>query len=84
MAAGDNAPAAQIKEVKEPTFNHKPEYQLTEPAYIDDKMLAVDAKVTWEGKPGHHMEPLNAHAKYMKEKHGQVYVDPIEALTRVS
>jgi hypothetical protein len=80
MAAGDNVPAAQIKE---PTFNHDPKYKLTEPAYIGDEYLNAEKEITFKGIPGHHMEPLNDHAKHMKKKHDREYVDPIEAMTRV-
>ncbi|MGF6764061.1 hypothetical protein P3T24_004392 [Paraburkholderia sp. GAS33] len=66
-----------------------PRYRLTEKAYINDILYDPEAQdprlheVDYEGIPGHHMEPVNAAAHYMKEKHPSKYIDPIEDMTNV-
>lgn len=62
-----------------------PQYELSEAAYIDDVLYGPGRKVTYEGAPGHHMEPVNEAAKVMKKKHDKGgYIDPIEAMTKVN
>jgi hypothetical protein len=62
----------------------KPHYRLTEPAYIDDLYLEEGKVIVYEGKPGHHMSPLNELARAAHKKafpDGVVHRDPIDALT---
>jgi hypothetical protein len=63
------------------------QYELTEPAYIDDEYLEAGRVITYPGKPGHHMKPVNAEAKAQVKKHYPSgmpgYRDPIEALAQI-
>ncbi|AIY40185.1 hypothetical protein LT85_1027 [Collimonas arenae] len=59
-------------------------YELTEAAYIDDKLLVAGQQIEYAGMPGYHMVPLNDAAKAMFKKHGKEFVDPILALTAIN
>lgn len=64
-----------------------PRYKLTQPAYIDDIYYDPESRdprfqeVNYLGIPGYHMEPVNAAARTMKEKHPSTHTDPILAMT---
>ena len=60
-----------------------PRYRLTESAYIDDQLLEPGAEISYEGIPGHHMDPLDDVAREMKRKHPSNYVDPIVEMTSI-
>jgi hypothetical protein len=61
-----------------------PMYELTEAAYIDDKLYTAGQRIAYEGIPGHHMEPINDSARAMKESNPSKFVDPILAMTIVN
>jgi len=61
-----------------------PRYKLLERAYIDDKLLEEGTEIVYEGVPGYHMDPVNAPAHAMKEKHPSQYIDPIAAMTNIA
>jgi hypothetical protein len=77
MPANDKA----TRQVRNQDDSETPRYKLTEPAYIDDILYEAGAVISYAGVPGYHMEPENAAAEAMKEKHPSKYVDPILEMT---
>jgi len=64
----------------------EPQYELTEKAYIDDRLCEIGEKISFTGTPGWHMKPLNEKAKALVKKHfptGQAYFDPILKMAQI-
>lgn len=61
-----------------------PKYKLTEPAYIDDRLLEAGQVIGYKGVPGYHMEPVNEAAEVMKELHPGRKIDPILEMTDIT
>lgn len=65
----------------------RPQYRLTEQAYIEDRLLEPGALIRYEGTPGHHMKPANAAAKAVCKElwpNGRPeYLDPIQSMAIV-
>lgn len=80
VAAGD-----EDEEEQKP--DERPQYRLTEPAYIEDRLLDTGALIRFEDIPGHHMKPVNAQAKAKCKAlwpNGRPeYSDPIQSMTIV-
>lgn len=72
---------------QEQRVDNRPQYKLTEQAYIEDRLLEPGALIRYEGTPGHHMKPHNAEAKALCKKlwpDGRPeYVDPIQSMAIV-
>lgn len=95
MATKKPATRSSIDQVAEPneddeqeqTVDERPQYKLTEQAYIEDRLLEPGALIRYEGTPGHHMKPHNAQAKALCKKlwpDGRPeYVDPIQSMAIV-
>lgn len=68
---------------KKPT--EVPQYQLTERAYINDKLLEEGTVIYFKDVPGPHMLPLNAAAQAQVEKWKHTWIgDPIRNLTIIT
>lgn len=69
------------------TPDERPQYRLTEKAYIEDRLLEEGALIRYEGMPGHHMKPANARAKAACKElwpNGRpAFVDPIQSMAIV-
>lgn len=64
---------------KKPT--EVPQYQLTEKAFLNDKLYEPGEVIYWKDPPGPHMLPLNDAARAQVEKFKPTWVgNPIDAL----
>ena len=65
----------------------RPQYKLTEQAYIEDRLLEPGSLIRYVGTPGHHMKPANAQAKALCKElwpNGRPeFVDPISSMAIV-
>lgn len=59
---------------------HGPRYRLTQEAYINDVLLAVDAEITYFGIPGPHMQPINEAAQAKWDEAYPLGMDPLANL----
>lgn len=66
---------------REPQSRETPRYRLTERAYLKEdgdkfeRLVEEGEEIEFRGVPGYHMEPLNAAAKAMVEKHKPQQMD---------
>ena len=78
-------PEDEIAQVEQPPKG--PRYELTAQAYIDDVLHEIGARITYIGKPGWHMKPINNEARALVAKHypnGQAFIDPVEQMAQIT
>lgn len=72
---------------EEQQVDNRPQYKLTEQAYIEDRLLEPGTLIRYVGTPGHHMKPHNAEAKALCKRlwpDGRPeYIDPIQSMAIV-
>lgn len=77
---------ADPKPAQRPAAGGVPQYELTEKAYINDRLYEPGDKIYYKGIPGPHMLPLNRAAEEMFVTHNinpNGTDNPIDALTVV-
>jgi len=83
----DNQAVLDEDDIEPVEADNRPQYRLTEAAYIEDRLLEPGALVRYEGIPGHHMKPANAAAKAKCAElwpNGRpAFVDPIQSMAIV-
>lgn len=86
----DSVPSAETlpeDEIEVEAPDERPQYRLTEQAYIEDRLLEPGALIRYEGVPGHHMKPVNAaakaHCKELWPDGRPSYLDPIQSMAIV-
>lgn len=72
---------SDLNENESPAGGQAPKYRLTERAYLKadgdhfESLHEEGEEIEYRGVPGYHMEPINAAAKRMVEKHKPVRFD---------